>query len=393
MARQGTNAALADAWRAFWVSRAVVWVAGVGAVALFGLHGRNPEDFDPRGLTRPFGEVGDALVAPAARWDAMWFLSIAEDGYDGQRAAFFPLYPLLVRVVAWAVREPVIAGIAVSLACLLGALVLLHVLVALDFGREAAALTVLLVALFPGALWFSAIYSEALFLLLSVGAVLAARTGHWAWAGAAGALAASTRSAGLVLVVALGLLWWAQGRRPRDLAWLALVPAGLLAFSALLALSGEDPSAPLDAQEAWMRSFAGPFLAIPAGVQAAWEGAGAIVAGDPRPAAPFDVAWLDVGLFATLVAVLGALAIAVRRLPVAYWAYALGALALPLSFPVDGQPLMSLPRFVAVLWPLHLALALWLAGRGRTPRRAVVVAFGAGLAAVSAEVATWGWVA
>jgi hypothetical protein len=389
--------AVRDAWRAFWISRAVVWVAGVAAFVLAGLHGRNAEAFDQDGLTRPFGEAGDALVAPAARWDAMWFLTIAEDGYDGQRAAFFPLYPLLVRAAAVAVRSDVVAGILVSLACFGAALVLLHLLVALDFGREVAATCVLLVAVVPGAMWFSAIYSEALFLLLSVGAVYAARTGRWAWAGSAGALAASTRSAGLVLVVPLVLLWWQREKTGSDpvfsAAWIGLVPFGLLAFCGLLALAGEDPWGPLRAQEAWMRSFAGPFMAIPQGAEAAWDGARAIVAGDRRPLAPFDVAWLDVGLFATLVAVLGTLAGAIRRLPPAYWAYALAALALPLSYPVEGQPLMSLPRFAAVLWPLHLWLALWLVRRGTATRRVVVVASLAGLAAVSAEVATWGWVA
>jgi hypothetical protein len=392
MARHGSDGALADAWRALWVSRLVVWVAGVTAVLVFGEREGHPEAYDPAGLTRPFGAAGDVLVAPGARWDAMWFLTIAEEGYDGQRAAFFPLYPLLVRAGGLLV-DPVVAGILVSLACLLGALVLLHRLVALDFGREVGALTVLLVAVFPGAVWFSSVYSEALFLLLSVGAVLAARTDRWAWAGVAGALAASTRSAGLVLVVPLALLWWSQSRRPRDGAWIALVPAGLLAFCALLALGGEDAWGPLRAQEAWMRSFAGPFVGVAHGADAAWDGLRAILAGDPRPPAPFDAFWLDVGLFATLLAVLVAVAGAVRRLPLAYWAYAVAALALPLSYPVDGQPLMSLPRFAAVLWPLHLWLALWVARRGVGARRAVVGVFLAGLALVSAEVATWGWVA
>ena len=388
-----------DAWRAFWVSRAVVWVAGVTAVAVAGLHGRNADAFDPDGLTRPFGPVGDAAVAPGARWDAMWFLTIAEDGYDDQRAAFFPLYPGLVRALSWLVGEPVVAGIALSLACFFAALVLLHLLVALDHGREVAALTVVLVAVFPGALWFSAVYSEALFLLLSVGAVYAARTGRWGWAAAAGALATSTRSAGIVLLVPLALLLRGQilqsstRARMQDLTPLVVVPLGLVAFCALLALDGQDALAPFDAQEQWSRSFAGPFAGIVDGARAAWDGAGTILGGDPRPGAPYDPAWLDVGLFATLLGVLAAPVLAVRRLPAAWWAYAACALALPLSFPVDGQPLMSLPRFAAVLWPLHLAVALWLVGRGPSARRVVVGLSLAGLAAVSAEVATWGWVA
>jgi hypothetical protein len=55
---------------------------------------------------------------------------------------------------------------------------------------------------------------------------------------------------------------------------------------------------------------------------------------------------------------------------------------------------MSLPRFLAVLWPLHLWLALWLLDRrGPAARRVVLGAFLAGLVAVSALVSTWNWVA
>ena len=388
-----SGAAVADAWRAFWVSRVVVWVAGVAAVAVWGVHDRNAAAYDPDGLTRPFGALGDALVAPGARWDAMWFLRIAEDGYDPDSAAFFPLFPLLVRAGAWLTGSPLLTAIVLSLGCLLAALVLLHRLVAIDFGREPARLCVLLVAVFPGALWFSSAYSESLFLALSVGAVLAARLGRWELAGLAGALAASTRSAGLVLLVPLAVLWWGSARRPRDLLGVAAVPLGLVAFCAGLGLAGEDPLAPFAAQETWMRSFAGPFGAVPPAIADAWSGSREILAGTPSPPGAFDLRWLNVLTLAALALVLAAGVGAVRRLPAAYALYAVAALALPLSFPVDGHPLMSLPRFAAVLWPLHLWLALWLSRRAPGARWATVAAFAAGLAAVSAEVATWGWVA
>lgn len=387
------DAAVVDAWRAFWVSRLAVWVAGVAAVVAVGVLDLNAERFDPEGLTRPFGGLGDDLVAPGARWDAVWFLRIAEDGYDGDRAAFFPLYPLLVKAGGVLVGSPVVAGILVSLACLFGALVLLGRLVCLDFGRDVARLTVLLVAIFPGALWFSSVYSEALFLLLSVGAVYAARTDRWAVAGAVGALAATTRSAGVVLLVPLAVLWWRSGgRRPADLAWAALVPAGVLLFCVALAMSGESFFAPFTAQEAWLREFAGPFGGVPTAVSEAWTGARDIVTEAERPTVPFDPARVNVELFVMLVAVIVATVGALRRLPLAYGLYVVAALALPLSYPVDGQPLMSLPRFAAVLWPLHLWLALVLVRRP-VARGAVVGVSLALLAVVSWTVARWGWVA
>jgi hypothetical protein len=385
---------LGDALRAFWVSRLVVLCSGTAAAGLLGVRWENAQRYDAGGLTRGFGSFGDVLAAPFARWDAVWFLRIAQDGYDDTRAAFFPLFPLLANGVGLLFGSALVGGIVVSLTALLVALVLLHRLVALDFGRDVAALTVVLVAAFPGAVWFSAVYSESLFLALSVGAVYAARTDRWALAGIAGALAAATRSAGVVLLVPLVVLWWQHSdRRRADLAWIGAVPLGLAAFCGVLALSGQDASAPFSAQEVWYRAFAGPFMAIPDGVAAGVRAIGDLVTGEPRPTTPFDPAALDAMLLVTLVLVLVALAGAVRRLPPAYWLYALAALALPLSFPVEDQPLMSLPRFAAVLWPLHLWFATWLVRRRPLVRRGAVVASLVLLGVTSALVSTWEWVA
>ena len=353
-------------------------VAGLGALAVWGVDDSNADAFDPAGLTEGAG--------PFARWDSVWFLEIARGGYDeAQDAAFFPLYPLLVGLGGGSV----VAGVVVSLACLAGALWLLRRLVALDFGDDVARLCVLLVAIFPGAFFFSAVYSESLFLLLSVAAVYGARTGRWELAGIAGALAAATRSAGILLLVPLAVLWWRSARPAHGAAWLAAVPLGLVAFCAWLASELGDWALAFDAQDAWGRELSVPF-ADAAG--AAWGGARQIVAGEPRTWPVFDTAWFDVGLFVLLLLALAALVGAARRLPLAYSAYAAAALALPLLFSAEGQPLMSLPRFLAVLWPLHLWLALVLVARPRA-RVATIALLLAGLAAVSAEVTTWGWVA
>ena len=76
------------------------------------------------------------------------------------------------------------AAYAVSLAAFLAALFLLHRLTELELGRRLARPTLLLLAVFPAAVYFGAPYSESLFLLLAVGAFYAARSGSWAWAGA-----------------------------------------------------------------------------------------------------------------------------------------------------------------------------------------------------------------
>jgi hypothetical protein len=106
---------------------------------------------------------------------------------------------------------------------------------------------------------------------------------------------------------------------------------------------------------------------------------------------PVAVGWHNHELFGLLLlAVAGAIGV-LRRLPLAYGAYVVAALALPLSFPVGPQPLMSLPRFLGVLFPLFIWLAL-ACGEPRR-RRLVLAALALGLAVFTGRYATWHWVA
>src|SRR3954451_19574382 len=406
IARRRLDPARAEALRsalltAAW-TRLLVLAVAVAAVAIFGVHDSNEASFDTPRLTHPFSGVADTLLSPLARWDSAWYLDIAHSGYGGPSSAFFPLYSVLVRVFA-VVSAPgalLVSSYVVSLAALVGALYLMHRLVTLELGsREIARDAVLMLALFPGALWLGAPYSESLFLLLSVGAFYAARTGRWAWAGGCASLASATRSAGIVLVVPLVLLWWgSRERRLRDLGWIALAPAGLVVYSIYLAASIGDGFAYLHLQEVWFRSFAGPFGAVPDGAVAAWDGLRQILSGQrahvyftEAGGDPMAAAWHNVELFAFLLLGLGAVVGVVRRLPRAYGAYVVVALALPLSFPVGPQPLMSLPRFLAVLFPLFMWLAM--ACRSRRRRAVVLALLSVGLVAFTARYATWYWVA
>ena len=369
-----------------------------------GLPERNAEKFDAPALTHPFGEGADALLSPLARWDSVWYLAIADSGYPDDataRTAFFPLYPLLVRGLAFASGPgaQLLAAYAVSLAALLAALVVLWRLVALELGRPLARPTLLLTAVFPGAVYFGAPYSESLFLLLSVGAFYAARTGRWAWAGALAGAASATRSAGILLLLPLAILWWQQPhRRPRDAAWLALAPAGLAGYALYLELATGDGLAFLAVQDAWNRSFAGPLGGVWDGLVAAWDGLRQVLSGsrevvyfEQAGGDPFRVAAQNLMLFGFLVFALVAAVGVLKRLPFAYGAYVVAALMLPLSFPVEPQPLMSLPRFIAVLFPIFMWLAIVSEERRITDRVAAVSALVLGLFVT--QYATWHFIA
>ncbi len=428
-------AAVSDSWQAVWSSRLLVWLAGVGTLLAFGF-GPVRHAFNPPGVTRGFGWLGDLLAAPAARWDASWYLVIAHYGYrpdlgsfTSSRTAFFPLYPLGLHVIASSGVPPVLAGVLLSVLALWLSLYGIHRLTTLELsipgpsriarppGREVARLAVLVTAFAPMAFFFSAVYSESLYLALSVGLFLCARRGRWAAVGALGALASATRSAGVVLLVPALILYLygpredrapdfpaARFGRPRyrlraDILWLAMVPAGLGLYMGYLASSGGGGLMPFHAQDVWGRHFAGPYLGVWDAVKAAVEGARQLLSFQRHhvyfPSAggsPFVNAGHNLMLLAFLFAAVPALIGVLRRLPLAYGVYILLSLALPLSYPVSSQPLMSLPRFLLVLFPLGIWLGAWLAERPRLQRPALVLS---ALAMVFflGQFATWHWVA
>jgi hypothetical protein len=445
-----------DSWRALWSSRLLVWAAAVGTLLAFGF-GPVRHAFNPPGVTRGFGWLGDLLAAPAARWDASWYLVIAHYGYrpdlglfTSSRTAFFPLYPLGLRGITLVGAPPVLAGVLLSTLALGLALYGIHRLTTLELGgrgrlssghragAEVARLAVMLTAFAPMAFFFSAVYSESLYLALSVGLFWSARHGRWALVGVLGALAGATRSTGLVLALPALLLYLYGPRedrpvdfafgplhradlrtragalaetrallsrmRPRyrlrrDVLWLGLLPVGVVVYGLFLALSGGDALAPFHAQEVWGRHFAGPYLGVWDGVQAAFDGLRQLLSFQRHHAyfpiaagSPFVSAGHNLLLLGFLVAAVAATAGVLRRLPFAYGAYVVAALALPLSYPVVAQPLMSLPRFLVVLFPLNIWFADWLAGRPRARRPALALS-ALLMAGFAAQFATWHWVA
>src|SRR3954469_11638480 len=118
---------------------------------------------------------GDELWTLLFRWDSHWYRAIAETGYsyvpgEQSRVAFFPAFPLCLRAfTAITGAEAPLSGFLLSNAFLLGAALLLYRLIALDFPppSRVPARTIWLLMFLPVTFFFSATYSEALFLLLS----------------------------------------------------------------------------------------------------------------------------------------------------------------------------------------------------------------------------------
>jgi hypothetical protein len=352
---------------AFVVSRLIVYVTGiVGDLALTG-HGGAAA----RAAKQTLGPVGSALVGSVDRFDSGFYLNIAAHGFgaaSAHRTAFSPLYPLVIRALTPLFGSGVLAGAIVSAAAFAAALVVVHRLTELELGRQTANATIWLLALAPLSFFFTAIYTESLFLLLTAGAVLAARRDRWWLACLLGSLATLTRPVGIVIVVAL-LAVRLRGERTIDwrLAGVIALPATLVAYLGVLAVQGYGWLAPFGAEQAWGRVTAGPIYGAGAAVWAALRGivrvAGGSAVFNHTSIGPFTNAAESVVLLVVLVISVAALVACWRRLPRAYAAYAAADLLVVLSSPAIGQPLASFDRYMLTLFPLWMASADWLVRR------------------------------
>ena len=206
-----------------------------------------PDPFNP-GTTNSYLSlrkipISRILQEEAQTADANWYMTIADKGYEpvafenttAHNWAFFPLYPLLLRVASQATGELTLTGMLISELLFFFALILLHK-TALAFGLDthAASRTVFYLAIFPVSYFFSLPVPESLFLFLTTASFYYAKRERWWIAGLCGALASATRFTGVLLLPALAVLYWQTYRSfwpPRkSLFALCLVPAGLFAF-------------------------------------------------------------------------------------------------------------------------------------------------------------------
>jgi hypothetical protein len=370
------------------LTRLIIWVAGMAVIARWGENVAAAGMLDPANLTAPFHSVSlDKLLAPGARWDSVWYLTIAHRGYYSPGSTnFFPLYPLLIALGSSVTSEPLLVGMAISFGSLFVALGLLYRLVLLDASEPVARLTVLLVVVYPMSFFLTAVYTESLFLMLSVGAFYAARRERWMVAGLCGALASATRSDGLMLIVPIALTylygprgieatrpvrhWYSPRFAPqRSFGWLALMPAGLAAYMGYLLIAHGAPMAPFHAARTdWGRVFAGPFGAAVNLIGALPGDIHGLLAGSTRPVGPGDpLSWnshdlIDLGFLAAAIA---AAAASWRRVPLPYFVHGVIVLMFSSSFLSPHSSLQGLPRYLLPAFPLFIGAASRLVDRPR----------------------------
>jgi Gpi18-like mannosyltransferase len=320
------------------------------------------------------------LLAVWGRWDAVHYLDIGTSGYHGTDMAFFPLLPLLIGILGKVMANHLIAGLVISNVALFFALLFLYKLVEHEFDRTVARRAIFYISIFPTAVFFSAVYTESLFLMLTVASFYYMRERRWWLAGAIGLLASLTRIEGVLLAVPFAIEWWSAYRENavagvKNLVPIVLIPLGLVFFMAYLWVLNGDPLYFSHVQSHWNRQLAAPWTSIGNSFHKIATAVG-----------PQTVAQQILELVFTAL-MIGVLAGGWRKLKASYVAY----MGLSILMPLCTSSLMSMPRFALVLFPMFVILALW-GGRPRINNAIVALSLPL-LGLFTVLFADWYWVA
>jgi len=378
---------------AFIVTRIIVFLAAyLTEVAFPGLIGDGYYHVDPDNI----------LLDVWARWDSGFYLTIINGGYDfvvGQQSnvAFFPLYPLMVNLLAELTNNVLLAAVIISNSCLFLSLVFLYKLTEHEFDKDTAGRTVFYIAAFPTAFFFSAVYTESTFLLFSIGALYFARKGEWGWAAVMGMLCSMSRIVGVLSFGVIGLEWlkyhgWTFSTIYKLSAWknmlkgiktdwvnlavIFLVPLGLLSYMIFLHIQFNDPVAFSTVQSAWGREQIGPHAVLLRDVKLLLSGD--FLRGE---------IWYHIALdLVPAIAVLASLIWMWRRLGESYAILSALSILIPLN---SGS--QSLSRYVLVVFPFFMLLGYL--GKHKLIDRSLMILFSVFLGIFTALFVNWIFIA
>lgn len=370
-------------WAAVVCSRLIVLAAGsAGALFTHALSGW--QLYDPTRISTSLGSVGNVIAASAVRWDAIGYVTIAQHGYTTNASTLlFPLYPLMIHVVALVVGSPVMAGVLISFSAFAIGLTLVHQIASEEVGPRTADATVLLLAFAPLSFVFSAVYTASLLLALSVGAFSLARQGRFVLACIVAAGAALTHVQGILLVAPLALMYWKtrDGTSSLRRLWspsmpaLALPPLALAGFFVYMHTQGWGWLAPITNQNAAnnARTLVGPPIVLFDSVKDVATGISHTLHGLPAMGA-FDPNFQNMTyLILLMIAILG-LVIAWRRLPKEYGLFGALAILICTSSAVAFRPLQGFGRYMLPIFPLWIGAAAWFEKRRLTPAAVTISA-------------------
>jgi hypothetical protein len=222
--------AVTAAWRVFYSATATVFLPFLHpSVRLIQSNSLTENLLAPHGLYY-------ALLGIWERFDTLWFLHIAEHGYDLPMAViFYPLYPLAISAASW-ILPPILAALLVSTSATFFFFWGLLRLAGFELSDKGKFYVLSLVLVWPTSFILFAGYAESLTLALIVWAVIFARQERWEAATVCGFMAGLSRPSGVLVSIPI-LVMALRSRRAASLP-VVLTPLGTLAYWVWLRWSG-----------------------------------------------------------------------------------------------------------------------------------------------------------
>jgi Gpi18-like mannosyltransferase len=347
------------------------------------------------------GNIEDYLKAPwfwsFINFDGEHYLSIAFLGYQPLTHFFFPFYPMVTKIVAELFSKSfvsyAISGIFVSHISFLLALFGIWKLLKMDFKEDIVKLTILLFLVFPTSFYFATFYSSSLFLALVVWSFYFARKQNWLLAGVLGGLSTATRITGLALFPALAVeYFYPQITKHQPLITrenflklisLLLIPLGLIIYMIYLKRTTGDPLAFFNTLEIFGQQRSTDLVLLP---QVFYRYFFKVLPNINYSYFPLVFStYLEI-VTAIMFLILGIWSFLKLRLSYALY-FAAGYLIPPLS-----GSFSSFPRYVLILFPGFLLLAIYLSKKSKIVKTIVYLALFATLAIATALFTRGYWV-
>lgn len=189
----------------------------------------------------PYFPVSLPFLSAWANFDGIYYLSIAGGGYTRDMAGFFPLYPIAIYIVSQVFEIQTTYGIGQFFTAIFLSnfffflsIIVLYLLLRLDYSRKISLSSIFFLLIFPTSFYFVSIYTESMFLFLTVLSFYYARKKNWLLAGISGALLSATRIVGIAILPALVVSFWLSNKEKKlslIKSWpLFLIPTGVLGY-------------------------------------------------------------------------------------------------------------------------------------------------------------------
>lgn len=191
-------------------------------------------------------------------WDSVWYEKIVTHGYDYSSelketptVAFFPLFPLLCRLLMITGLPFKVSSILVNNLAFLATLIILYAWVNELYGKSAARWIITTLAWCPYSLYGTVIYTEGLFLLCTTSALRAFDKKQYIWAAFWGALSTATRVPGITLIPTFLFVSWKEKRPIKAYITSLATALGIIFYSLYCQIQFGDALAFIHAQKAW----------------------------------------------------------------------------------------------------------------------------------------------